>query len=290
MSDRHRPRMAQPIRSVVANHQLVAFFGLAFLWTWSFHLVVYLVVGPSPGILQRGIVGAWGPLIAAGVVTWAANGDRREWARQVTKWRLPLRLVLPAVVLPFLINGTIAAATIHLLQGGSVTLVPSPWWHYVANFVVVLFLAGALEEFGWRGFAQPRLQERFSALVGAIVVGFAWTLWHLPMFYLYDVPAYDPSGYLTSYLWTLVVQSIVYAWLYNASGGSLLLPMIAHSLSNLPPLVGTVGPVGMPADVVPEILAALVVVGLILGYGIEYLAPSAPSPRIPGMSQRDRSG
>jgi len=35
------------------------------------------------------------------------------------------------------------------------------------------------EEFGWRGFAQPRLQARYSALAANVFVGLLWSTWHL---------------------------------------------------------------------------------------------------------------
>jgi membrane protease YdiL (CAAX protease family) len=92
---------------------------------------------------------------------------------------------------------------------------------------------GGLEEFGWRGFAQPRLQERYTALTAAVEIGIAWGIWHLPLFYFFDVAAYDISGFWTGYMFTLVVQSVIYAWLFNSIRGALLFPMIAHSLSNL---------------------------------------------------------
>ncbi len=53
---------------------------------------------------------------------------------------------------------------------------------YLATLVVNLFIGGILgEEPGWRGFAQPRLQARYGALLGTIVLGVLWSLWHLPL-------------------------------------------------------------------------------------------------------------
>ncbi|RZV06214.1 hypothetical protein BDK88_4181 [Natrinema hispanicum] len=61
------------------------------------------------------------------------------------------------------------------------------------------------------------------------------------MFYLYGVPAYDVSGFWTTYQFTLIVQSITLAWLYNSTRGSVLRPMLYHSLGNLPALVSLSG-------------------------------------------------
>ena len=49
-------------------------------------------------------------------------------------------------------------------------------------FVVTYLVAGPLaEEFGWRGFAQPRLRERFGLIGTSVVLGAAWALWHVPL-------------------------------------------------------------------------------------------------------------
>lgn len=266
----------------IRRFPIASFFALAFLWSWSYDAIIFLVVGEAPGILVRGIVRTWGPLIAAGIVTWRLGGRVREWAGQVTKWRVAPGWYLATLLLPLLLEGGLGVALIVLLSGGSVELGSVPWWQYLASFLIVLFFAGSLEEFGWRGFVQPRLQERFSALSAAALIGVAWALWHLPLFYLYDVAAYDASGFWTTYLFGSITSSIVYAFLFNGTGGSLLFPMIAHSLGNLPAFVAPTDTIEGVIDVAPELLAMVVLVCLILLYGRQYLAPRSPTPPIPG--------
>ncbi|WP_254522279.1 CPBP family intramembrane glutamic endopeptidase [Natrinema caseinilyticum] len=244
--------------------------------------IVFLTVGPSPGIVIRSIVRAWGPLIAGVTVTWASNGDLRTYLGQIATWRVRPRWYILAIVLPFVLDGSLTVSVVHVFTGGAVRIAPSPWWQYILGFLLVMFLLGGLEEFGWRGFAQSRLQERYTAFTAAVGIGIAWALWHLPMFYLYDVPAYDVSGFWTTYLFTLIVQSITLAWLYNSTRGAVLLPMLYHSLGNLPALVEPVGDVGIIAERIPEVLSILLVVSLIAFYGRRSLASSAPDPLIPG--------
>lgn len=280
--------MVTKLRQGTRRHPVVVFFLLAFLWTWGNDVLLYLLVGPTPGLLFQ-IPKTWGPLIAAGLVTLGIGGDTREWAGQVTKWRVKPRWYVLAIAVPLLWEDGLATGIVHVLTGGAVHVLPSPWWYYVGNFVVVFFLAGGLEEFGWRGFAQPRLQERYSALAGAVVIGVAWALWHLPLFYLFDLSAYDQSGYWLSYLPHLVVEAVVLAWLYNSTGGSLLFPMLAHSLGNLPAVVAPVGDLNVVAQYTNDVVTAGLLVGLVVVYGPTYLAASTPTPLVPGTGREKES-
>lgn len=268
--------MLKAARERARRRPLVAFFLLAFLWSWSYDAGVYLFVGSSPGILVRGVVRAWGPLVAAGIVAWAIGGDLRDWAGQVTRWRVNARWYVLAFVIPFIWLDGLAVSGVHLLMGGEVEVLPERPAIYLLNFVAVFFLAGGLEEFGWRGFAQPRLQEHVSALTAAIGIGIAWALWHLPLYFLFDLSAYDPSGFWTTVLFMSVLQSVVLAWLYNSTGGSILFPMIAHSAGNLPGFVVPAGPTGILVEYTVEVFGMVLIVGIVAVYGSQYLASSRP--------------
>ena len=114
-----------------------------------------------------------------------------------------------------------------------------PQWLIVPGAATLAFLIGALiagsfgEEVGWRGLGQPRLQARYGALLAAVMIGAVWSLWHL-------WPAAAPGG-LNLTTWSdgvltfirLIATSVVYAWIYNSTGGSLLIVMLAHAGHNL---------------------------------------------------------
>lgn len=271
--------------SVLRRHPVVAFFLLTFAWSWGYSALLYWVGGPRPSLVAR-IPFPWGPLVAAGVVTWAIGGDLREWAGQVTEWRAKPRWYLLAFATPVVLEDVIPSA-LHVLAGGSVRFLPTSPALYVVSFVAVLVLAGGLEEFGWRGFAQPRLQERHSALAAVLVIGVAHALWHLPLFLLFDLDAYDATRFVHPYVFALVVDAAVLAWLYNSTGGGLLFAMIAHSAGNLPAVVAPRGETASIATYGYEAGAILLVGGLVVVHGTRYLAAERPTPRIPGRPSRD---
>ena len=79
-----------------------------------------------------------------------------------------------------------------------------------------------LEEYGWRGFALPRLQRSMSALWSAILLGLVWGLWHLPIWLAYgsDIPVY---------LLLIIGHSVIMTWIYNSTAGSMLMAMVVHA-------------------------------------------------------------
>jgi membrane protease YdiL (CAAX protease family) len=97
-------------------------------------------------------------------------------------------------------------------------------------FLYGFFFAGGVnEESGWRGFALPRLQRKYCPLVAALIVWVFWALWHLPADLASDDPA---SSTLTNRLLFNAIWSILFAWVFNRTKGSLLAPAIFHPAMN----------------------------------------------------------
>lgn len=65
--------------------------------------------------------------------------------------------------------------TIHLTSLGSLG---EPFW-----LIAAAQLIGACgEELGWRSFLQPHLQQRYSPVASALIVGVLWGTWHVEYF------------------------------------------------------------------------------------------------------------
>lgn len=102
-------------------------------------------------------------------------------------------------------------------------------------FILVGIIAGAVEEPGWRGYAQKGLQKYMSPLNSGLVIGIFWALWHLPLFLLEGTYQYS-VGFATSGFWffniSVLVASVFYAWLYNAAGQIGIIAVLYHGLGN----------------------------------------------------------
>lgn len=100
----------------------------------------------------------------------------------------------------------------------------------IGCLLTILFLGGPFgEELGWRGFLLPKLQKKYVPLVSGIIIGVVWTLWHIPMF-LFHVEGYNGSFLL--FLIQTICISVIYTWLYNCVKGSLIIPLIYHTMDN----------------------------------------------------------
>jgi membrane protease YdiL (CAAX protease family) len=82
------------------------------------------------------------------------------------------------------------------------------------------------------------LQRGYGPLVGTLILGVLWGLWHLPLFIL--IPGYDGAG--TDFVGILVpflafvveatALAVLFTWVFNNVRGSLLLMMLLHGTLN----------------------------------------------------------
>ena len=85
------------------------------------------------------------------------------------------------------------------------------------------------EEFGWRGFALPRLQKRFTVFTASLILGLLWGLWHFPAFLIgTGVPLETP--FVIFLAWVLSA-TLLMTWVYNHMQ-SVLATMIMHASAN----------------------------------------------------------
>ena len=216
------------------------FFVLAFASSWVVWApAVFLSGGPSEPLTLAALlhlVGGLGPMASAFVVTALGGGSAgvRELVGRVFRWRVGAGWWVVAVLgTPILF--LVAAVISRLLFGGSPDLGEFgrseefsflgllPYW--VAN--IVFFGFG--EEVGWRGFALPRLQTgRRSALLAALILSLFWAGWHVPLFtFALGLQSMGLTA-VPGWFFFMVTGSVLLAWLYNSTGGSVLIVAIFH--------------------------------------------------------------
>jgi membrane protease YdiL (CAAX protease family) len=98
----------------------------------------------------------------------------------------------------------------------------------ITVYMVVFVALG--EEVGWRGYALPALQARYGALLSSVILGVLWALWHLPVFFNPDTHYSDLPFVLQVAI--QVPLAILYTWVFNSTGGSVLMAILLHAVTN----------------------------------------------------------
>jgi len=230
-----RPRLDRILGFVLFSHG----------WTWGLWAVPLIRGGdvwtlPNAVFLAAGALG----VPVGGLVMTAREGGARALARLGRRTVDPRRVspawwaaslfLFPAVTL-------LAGGIVALVDPGAEALDPAgaaAQWGSPAGFLAAVgfgVLAGPLpEEIGWRGFALHHLQRRWRSLRAGLVVGLLWATWHLPLYFLegyyaaFGASAPDPAEHAAG----VMVSSVLYAWVYNRTGRSVLAVILLHFMQN----------------------------------------------------------
>lgn len=213
------------------SRRLAAYSLLTFTLSWGSWGIGSLLAARTPvDFTVFFVLGAFGPSVAAVALIVTGRDDLRTWLRAVFEFRLRGRYYVLALLLP--VGAVLVAGVVHVLVFGGDVAVDAlpPLVAYPLYLGVVLFFFGGQEEVGWRGFLLPLLQERYSALGAALLVGVVWAVWHLPLFF---VPG-TIQGELPLWLYVpeVVALSIVLTWITNSASGSVLPAMLLHAGAN----------------------------------------------------------
>jgi membrane protease YdiL (CAAX protease family) len=239
------PRRDSAVVAWVKKHPLPAYFIWAFGVTWLFAFpIAFSQQGLGLFSLPDGVVFALfllatyvGPAPAAFIVTGIIDGKAgvKQLLRRMVQWRVGIRWYLIVILgypLLFLAGLTLVTGTDTLKDA-------IQNWPLIFTVYVPLILFGMLypalgEEPGWRGFALPRLQVMYGPIVASLVLGSLHALWHLPVYFIPGAitnGGFDLNIFIANSL-TIIVATIVWTWLFNNAGASILFAMLVHATSN----------------------------------------------------------
>jgi membrane protease YdiL (CAAX protease family) len=248
-----------PAHRLITDRPLRIYFWLAFGITWGFGGLgllagAFQVWEPGRHMHPLHLVAAFGPSIAGVVMAGVAGGwpaIGRMSARVVPNGRNLLWYLAVIVIYP----ATGLAAT-WLIAPDALARVPS--WDRMLILVPITLITdtGPLgEEFGWRGFALPRMLDRLRPLAAAVILGLIWFAWHLPTFFISTLSQSHLS--IPLFIVNSVSLSILMTWLYLRTRGDLLLMILVHTIANYSSSIGI--PFG--AEVAAQVVMAALVVG-----------------------------
>ncbi len=204
-----------------------------------FYLISSVLHEPFPWwfwvLVPFAYIGGSGPSVAALIITARTQGGQgvRRLLASLAAWRVPAGWYVFALGLP----PAATALSVLIVGGGLETLRQFDARAALRGLPLAYALAlpfGPLgEELGWRGYALPRLVERFGVWRATLLLGFLWTFWHIPMMLFKpgaSIPAFlefSPSS-VAIYLGQVMSGTALLTLLFLRTRGSVLLAVLCH--------------------------------------------------------------
>jgi membrane protease YdiL (CAAX protease family) len=233
------------LKRLFSRHPLTAYFVLAFGLMWLFALPLALSRNHGSGLLPYDLSETAGnvlfllatfsgPTVAALIVTGMTEGRAgiKHLLKRIVQWRVAPQWYLVALF----INLLIWLLAYTALIGPQLLIAAVTNWQLLLSTFLPLVAFGIIipsiaEEPGWRGFALPRLQQRHSPIVASLILGALHGLWHLPVLLTVNFGPLPLANYVP-FMLTAIFATFIYTWVYNHTGGSILLAILLHAASN----------------------------------------------------------
>ena len=209
---------------------------------WRFFLLVFMLSIPfyllgatgarlsSLPLLPTSALMAFIPMVGASIAVFCQRGTSgtMAWCREMINsrrhgravWYLTALLLMPVVCI---------AEFAVLRLTGSTMPVPQFALGEAVFLFAAFFIAAIGEEVGWQGYAYPALRKRMGILESAIVLGFVWSLWHVIPF----VQLGRSTDWILWHSLSAVALRIIIVWLFENTGGSMIVAVLFHAMINL---------------------------------------------------------
>jgi membrane protease YdiL (CAAX protease family) len=220
---------------LLTRHRLFFFFLFSFVLTWGYFWLIWAPLRLTDSLIA---LGGFGPAVSAFLVLALSSGKPGVLSllRSIVHWRVGANWYLVALlglpVLNFLaflvVPGVLADLVAPDLR------LPRLYLSEMA-ISLTIGIAPVWEEIGWRGFAQPRIQRLYGPVVGSLILGALWGVWHLPFFFGPlartgpETTLVSASIALAEFSIGLTGLSVVMAWVLNNCGGSTLMAILLHA-------------------------------------------------------------
>ena len=215
----------------IPSFALIGYFALTFAITWS-AIGVYVVApdwaassfGEISGSHPFFFLATWAPAISAFalVLLYGGNAGLKAFLSRLFLWRVSLNwtaFILVGIPVIYMAGS--------LIKGGPLLApIPTEGAGTVVGVLFLMLFLVPIEEFGWRGLAQPILQRHMAPLWAGAVIGMVWGIWHVPAFFLSGTVFAGWNFF--PFLVGNIALAILVTPIFNAAHGSLLWPMLFH--------------------------------------------------------------
>lgn len=216
------------------------FFLMTFIWSWILWtplvLCSYKIITVSDRLLSFLtfpviMLGAFGPL--AGALFVFHKDKEKGFIKKYLQSFLDFNLGWKAYTIPMIIFGGstfIAWFFPELFGEKRLSMLLPSIWIYIPCLIFMIFLGGGQEEFGWRGYALPILENKYGIWFANIILGIIWAFWHIPVWFITGTSqTYMNFG---GFILLMVGYSFILSWIRKISGNRPFSGLYAHGLAN----------------------------------------------------------
>tara|TARA_R110000824_G_scaffold315042_1_gene501998 strand:+ start:21032 stop:21934 length:903 start_codon:yes stop_codon:yes gene_type:complete len=222
------------------------YFVTAFAFSWFFWGIAFLLglnnepvtastdaqnllAAASPLMLLLMLIGVFGPFFSTFILTYRQQGRAGIAALWRSGWKINIGWSWLCII--FLLFPVIKIVSLLIAGVGISFGAFSQPLTLLGMALFMYFLGGPFgEEFGWRGYALPRLLQKHKPVNASLMLGLFWVAWHLPLFII----AGSPQAQLPLLPWAISVLSvtIIMTWVYLNTGGVVFAAIALHFSSN----------------------------------------------------------
>ena len=208
----------------------VQFVLLAFLISWLFWGIKILIQEDilSSAFSIFGELGVFGPFAAFLIMMKLERKSIKKSFKKLLKKENNKNLIMFTIGIPFILSG-LAYLFVVIFNGVQFELGLSIQM-IVPVALIILFVGGPIEEFGWRGYLQPLMRNKYSVLITGLIIGIIHGVWHLPLHFIEGTVQYEIP--ILQFMAITVLNGILFSQIYEYSK-SLRPVIILHWMANL---------------------------------------------------------
>jgi len=189
------------------------------------------ILSLPPVFVLLSYLAPFGPGLAAIILSLKHEGRRKTrvflsnmWTKGFPViWLIPITLIGPITVAILFIVYEIFGKELQWQYALPPAL-------YIPIFLAILLGNGMAEEYGWRGYLQPKMDRHFPLAVSGVIIGIIWAFWHLPLVLIQGTVQSNIPFY--QYLLQTILFAILYAWISYHTKYSILAAVMFHTISN----------------------------------------------------------
>jgi membrane protease YdiL (CAAX protease family) len=225
------------------KREVILFFITTVFFTWLLWFPAFMIQnhGISMSLSNDFFItaGTFVPSVAGLFFTYIFGG--KAGVNSLLKSLLNMRISVKWLLFIFLALPFVSAVSclFFYLSEGILPQMQFPLWFIPIAFVYILIFMGPLgEEAGWRGFALKKMLEYLSPFKAAVLLGIAWSFWHLPLFFINGTTQNALTSFgiipaILGYALYTVMISVLITLVYIMSNGSVFGCMLLHTAGNL---------------------------------------------------------